>query len=65
MRAHEIRELSDQDLGKELEESYKELLNVRFRLATRQMSNTSQLRIVRRNIARLNTIIRERQLEAS
>ena len=62
MRVHEVRELSDEDLAQELEGSYKELLNVRFRLATKQMSNTSQLRIVRRNIARLNTVTRERQL---
>ena len=62
MRVHEVRELSDEDLAQELEGSYKELLNVRFRLATKQMSNTSQLRIVRRNIARLNTVTRARQL---
>ena len=62
MRVHEVRELSDEDLAQELEGSYKELLNVRFRLATKQMSNTSQLRIVRRNIARLNTVTHERQL---
>jgi large subunit ribosomal protein L29 len=62
VRVHEVRELSDEDLAQELEGSYKELLNVRFRLATKQMSNTSQLRIVRRNIARLNTVTHERQL---
>ena len=62
MRVHEVRELSDEDLAQELEGSYKELLNVRFRLATKQMSNTSQLRTVRRNIARLSTVTRERQL---
>ena len=62
MRVHEVRELSDEDLAKELEHSYKEILNVRFRLATKQMSNTSQLRTVRRSIARLNTVTRERQM---
>ena len=62
MRAHDIRELSDQELSKELEDSYKELLNLRFRLATKQIANTAQIRSARRNIARLNTINRERQL---
>ena len=61
MHAHEIRELSSQDLNQELEDSYKEILNLRFRLATKQLANTSQLRIAKKNIARLNTIIRERQ----
>ena len=62
MRAHEVRELDDQDLSKELEDSYKELLNLRFRLATKQLTNTSQIRTAKKNIARLNTIMRERQL---
>jgi large subunit ribosomal protein L29 len=62
MRAHEIRELSDQELGRELTNSHREMLNLRFRLATRQLTNTSQIRVARKNIARLNTIIRERQL---
>ncbi len=62
MRPHEVRELSDTDLRKELDNSYRELLNVRFRLATKQMNNTSQLQAVRKNIARFHTIIREREL---
>lgn len=61
MRAHEMRELTDQELSRELESSYKEILNLRIRLATKQLTNTSQIRIARKNTARLNTIIRERQ----
>ncbi len=64
MRAHEIRELSDEELKKELENTHKESLNLRFRIATKQMSNTAQIRSVKKNIARLNTVIRERQLGA-
>ena len=64
MRAREIRELGDQDLRKELENSHKELLNLRFRLATKQVANTSQPRTVKKNIARLHTIMRERQMGA-
>ncbi len=62
MRAHEIRELSDKELIEELEGSYKERLNLRMRLATKQLTNTSQLRTARRNTARLKTIARERKL---
>jgi large subunit ribosomal protein L29 len=64
MNAYEMRALSDQDLSKELESSLRELLNVRFRLATKQMADTAQIRVVKKNIARLNTIIGERQLGA-
>ena len=62
MRIHEVRALSQEDIEKELEGFYKELMNVRFRLATRQLSDTSQLRKVRRTIARIKTVVRERTL---
>jgi large subunit ribosomal protein L29 len=61
MRAHEIRQLNDQELQKELEDSRKELLNLRFRVATKQLANTAQIRTARKNIARLITVVRERQ----
>ena len=61
-RAHELRQLGDEDLKKELDNSYRELLNLRFRSATKQLTNTSQIRTVRKKIAGLSTIIRERQL---
>jgi large subunit ribosomal protein L29 len=63
VRAYDIRELSDEDLAKELDNSHRELLNLRFRIATKQLTNTAEVRIVRKKIARLNTVIRERQLE--
>lgn len=62
MRAQEMRELTSQKLVDELDDSQKELLKLRFRIATKQLANTSELGRVRKNIARLNTIIRERQL---
>lgn len=62
MRAQEMRELTSQKLVDELNDSQKELLKLRFRIATKQLANTSELGRVRKNIARLNTIIRERQL---
>ena len=64
MRAQEIRELSDEELKQELENSHKESLNIRFRVATKQMSNTAQVRSIKKNIARLKTVIRERELGA-
>ncbi len=62
MRIHEVRALSDENLEKELEAAYKEALSVRFGLATRQLSDTSQARKVRRKIAQLKTVAREREL---
>ena len=63
MHPYEIRELNDEDLAKELEGTYRELLNLRFSLATKQLTNTSRLRTVRKDIARLNTAVRARQLQ--
>ena len=62
MRIHEIRALSQEDTKKELEESYREALSIRSRLATRQLSDTSQFRKSRKKIARIKTVTREREL---
>lgn len=62
MEVHEIRNLTDQQLREELTNSYKELMNLRFRAATNQLTDTNQPRKARRNIARLLTIMREREL---
>ena len=62
MRIYEIRALSPEDIAKQLDEAYREALSVRFRLATRQLSNTAQAGKVRKDIARIKTVMRERQL---
>ena len=62
MRADEIRALSSEDLVKQLEASRKELFELRFRLTTRQLVNHRDVRRVKKEIARLQTIIREREL---
>ena len=62
MRAHEMREMNDQDLMKELQDCFKELLNLRFRVATKQVANVSQIKTTKKKIARLNTVARERRL---
>ena len=62
MKAKEIRALNDIDLAKQLEESHEELFNLRFRLATKQLVNHCEVRRVKKKIARLKTIMREREL---
>ena len=63
MRPSEIRSLTNDTIQAELGNAQKELMNLRFRLATRQLSNVSQIRKVKRDIARIKTIMRERGLE--
>jgi large subunit ribosomal protein L29 len=65
MEVHEIRNLSDQQLQEELENSYKELMNLRFRAATNQLTDTNQPRKTRKAIARLLTVMRQRELAES
>ncbi len=62
MRIQEIRALSSEELEKQLNDSYRELFNLRFRLATRQLVNYHEIRNVRKRIARIKTIVREREL---
>jgi len=58
----EIRDLSTSDLTKQLEELHEELFNLRFRLATKQLVNHRELRRVKKMIARLQTLLKEREL---
>ena len=62
MKVEEIRVLSSEELAKQLEEAHKELFNLRFRLATKQLVNHRELPRVKKKIAKLKTIIREREL---
>jgi len=64
MRILDVRALTDQQLREELEKTYRELMNLRFRAATNQLPNTNLPRSVRQTIARLRTVIRERELMA-
>jgi large subunit ribosomal protein L29 len=63
MWIEEVRSKNEEDLWKELEESYRELANLRFRWATRQISNVYELKKTRKKIARIKTVLRERELE--
>jgi large subunit ribosomal protein L29 len=60
----DLRALSEADLAKELEDAYRQLFTVRLQLSTRQLANTSLPSGVRRKIARIKTIERERQVAA-
>ena len=62
MLINEIRALTDEQLGEELEKTSRELMDLRFRAATNQLPDSNLPRSVRKSIARLRTVIRERQL---
>lgn len=60
--AGELRELTNDELTERLRESKEELFNLRFQMTTGQLSNNRRLRTVRREIARVYTVLREREL---
>ena len=62
MKVEEIRVLSGEELTKQLEAAYQELFDLRFRLATRQLVNHREIPRVKKKIAKLKTIMREREL---
>ena len=62
MKAKEVRDLSVGELEVKLDELKEELFNLRFQLATGQLSNPMQITVVRKNIARVKTVMREREL---
>ena len=64
MKASGLRESSRQELLTRVDELYQELFNLRFQLATKQLTNTSRIKQVRREIARVKTVLGERDLMA-
>ena len=65
MKATEIRELSNDDLEKALKDGRAELFNLRFQMATSQLDNTARIKLVKKDIARVLTEIRARQIQAA
>ncbi len=63
MKPAELRQLSTADLKERLGSFRQELFNLRFQFATRQLTNYARVREVRRDIARILTILRERELQ--
>lgn len=64
MKAKELKEYSDVELVGKLAELKEELFNLRFQMATRQLENPMRIREVRKNIARVKTVQRERELKS-
>jgi large subunit ribosomal protein L29 len=62
-KVKETREIGTEELKKQLEETHQELFNLRFRLSTKQLVNHREIRRVKRKIARIKTILTERELE--
>jgi large subunit ribosomal protein L29 len=61
-KATELRQLADEELLGKLREAKEELFNLRFQAATGQLENNSRLKVVRKDIARIYTLMREREL---
>ena len=62
MKANEIRELTTAEIEQQVKSLKEELFNLRFQLATGQLENTARIREVRKAIARMKTVIREREI---
>ena len=63
MKVAEVREMSVEELERRVSETRRELFNLRFQHATGQLENTGQLKEVRKNIARLLTVLHQKQRE--
>ncbi|MGE5580799.1 MAG: 50S ribosomal protein L29 [Bacillota bacterium] len=62
MKVQEIKDLNDKDLEKKLSDLKEELFNLRFQMTTGQLDNVMRLRDVKRSIARVKTVQRQREL---
>jgi large subunit ribosomal protein L29 len=65
MKASDIRARTDDELGEEVDTLSKEIFNLRFQRASGQLENTARVRQVRRNIARIKTILDERRHQSA
>ncbi|MGI6358998.1 MAG: 50S ribosomal protein L29 [Bacillota bacterium] len=65
MKVKEIRDMSETELKQKLDDLKDELFNLRFRSVTGQLDNPMRIKEVRRSIARIQTVLRERELHIS
>ena len=65
MKANDVRALTPDQLEEELAKLKKEQFNLRFQKATGQLENTSRVRVVRRDIARIQTVLRDKRATAN
>ncbi len=63
MKTNEIRKLSTEEINKKIAELKEELFNLRMKQATGNLENPARIRELRKNVARLKTILREREIE--
>jgi large subunit ribosomal protein L29 len=63
VKPEDIRELSEADIAQKIEEAQEEIFRLRFRSATQLLENPMLVRTLRRDIARMKTILRERELQ--
>ncbi len=61
MKAHEIREMKNEELLQQIQEEEKNLVDLRFANQLKQLTNTSKIRIVKKSIARMKTVLRDRE----
>ena len=64
-KAAELREADETELENRLAEAKQELFNLRFQIVTGQLDNSARLRMVRHDIARILTVLREKEIEAA
>lgn len=62
MKATEIRQMSIQEIRERMTEDQENLTTLHFQLASAQLANTSQIKMLRRDLARMSTILREREI---
>ena len=65
MKANELRKLSTEELAAKEKELKEELFNLRFQLATGQLTNTQRIRECKKDVARVKTLLCERELKAA
>lgn len=64
MKANKVREMTSQELNEKVVELKNELFNLRFQLATGQLENPLQIKAIKKDIARVKTILREKEINA-
>ncbi|OJV62640.1 MAG: 50S ribosomal protein L29 [Clostridiales bacterium 38-18] len=64
MKANKIKELTPQELNEKMIELKNELFNLRFQLATGQLDNPMKIKAIKKDIARVNTILRQKEIQA-
>lgn len=64
MKANKLKEMTSQELNEKMVELKNELFNLRFQLATGQLDNPMKIKAIKKDIARVNTILRQKEIQA-